>query len=78
MHLKDEPYAENKAPRAILARDDVGKAVYLLVFNKLDHSFFNGPFAVKHVPYGDRPAFINSLFGTRPVMSGDYSSWECS
>lgn len=68
-----------KAPRIICARDDLGKAIYGIIFKPISDKFFTLPQCIKHIAYRDRPKYIDELVGTDLEMSYvsiDYSSYE--
>lgn len=65
-HLKDEfypfdPDGPNKPPRLILARNDLGKALYGVFFEPLNTNFFRLDQCPKHLPWVERPAHIDRV-----------------
>lgn len=81
MFIKDESYPPGpvKAPRIICARDDCGKAVYGMIFRPIQDAFFALPQCIKHVPFIERPRYIDGLLGTdcdHTYIAIDYSSYE--
>lgn len=82
--IKDEPYenyshAPAKPPRAICARDDLGKALCGPFFHPIDDAFFNSRYSVKHIPYVQRPSVLEERLGLDGrFLVIDYSSYESS
>lgn len=80
--IKDEFYQEgDKPPRLICARDDVGKTIYGPLFQLLNDTVFHLPFATKHIPCGQRPAYIMDYLGSpgrHKYVVTDMSAFECA
>lgn len=74
--VKDEEYAEPKAPRMIASREDDAKVVLGPIFKSMEQVVFDMPYFVKHLTPTQRVAKINAMFGRRPVWVTDYSSFE--
>lgn len=74
--VKDEEYAEPKAPRMIASREDDAKVVLGPVFKSIEEVLFRLPYFVKHLTPSERVKLLDERFGRRRVFVTDYSSFE--
>jgi ribosomal protein S18 len=88
--IKDECYSEPKQPRAINSFDDTTKVILGPLFHAIDQRTFGidefsklnpaanpgSRFFVKGTNPRDWPKKLGELFGTKPVLSTDFSSFE--
>jgi len=78
-HIKDESYAEYKAPRGIYARSDECKIDIGQIVSAIEERMYQLPYFIKHIPVKDRPEYIKRLIGHCKLFLGsDYESFEGS
>lgn len=76
--IKDEWYPAYKNPRAILARGDLGKAIFGPIFDELNRAFFTLPETVKKLPAHKRPEYIENTCSGPYYYVTDHTAFECS
>jgi len=79
--IKDEHYGDDiKFARLINALPDKYKGIFGPLFRVLEKHYFTrtnvSHFYVKKIPVVSRPLHVSKLFGSEPVMVGDFSSFE--
>jgi len=73
---KGESYDEMKNARPINSYSDKFKAEFGAYCHSIDKVIFSHPAFVKQISIDERPRKLYDLFGDRPVMAGDYTSFE--
>lgn len=73
---KEECYSEPKCPRAINSPDDATKTVVGALIASMEKKAFKHKVFAKGTRPADMPARLFELFGMRPVVETDFSSFE--
>lgn len=76
--IKDEVYAEWKHARGINSRSDEYKCYSGPIFKLIEEQLYRLPQFIKHVPVGDRAAYIHNMLyrsGSK-YMATDYTTFE--
>lgn len=74
--VKDEFYAQPKAPRMIASREDCAKVFLGPIFKSIEEEVYTLPYFVKHLTTAERVAKIKETFGLEEVLITDYTSFE--
>lgn len=75
--IKWEAYtAMGKMSRSINSYSDESKVILGPLFHSIDKKTFSTKYFVKGIDPLERPAMLKKLFGSRPVMGTDFSSFE--
>lgn len=74
--IKDEEYDEPKNARSINSSSDVSKSLLGAIIHAVDHATFQTKWFVKGTNPRTWAAKMRDIFGNRPVVGTDFSSFE--
>jgi len=76
LFLKWEGYLKPKHARGINSYSDESKLIFGPLFKSMDKCFFRERFFTKGTDVSERPGMLYDLFGERPVVETDFTSFE--